>query len=528
MRCRVVCQVILLCAASPFLRAADCGPSRYDCAVYYVEHHDLDTAIQVLREELQQSPRNLKALNLLGIALTESGRGEEANREFRAALAIDPSFYPARKNLAINEFDLHHPAEAAANLHQVLQQAPDDPIAHIYLAEVSFQEKDYAAALSHYRKAGERAISRPVWALHYAQCLATSRQATEAETILRSLPVNGDMQFEGGLVLGRAGDYSGAAALFASSRSTYHDPYLAAYNQLLMLVRAGQYPAAITLFQELVAQGYGRAELYNLVSEAYRGTGSLQQAYDSLRTATRLEPTAEDNYVDLAALCLDNHDYDLALQILDIGIHYVPDSYRMYVQRGFTLVMRGRTQAAEKEFLTASKLAPNKSLPYIALGEVWMQMGQAQKAADMLREKSNLPGVDFLLPYVFAEALIRSGADAGTPQAREAARALQTSIRLNPKFARSHAELGKLLLRDGKIPLAIPELKIATELDPSDSGPFYQLGQAYRKTGQKEKANEMMARVEQLHSPEREMDVGKELQRLVKQDTAPSPTEAKP
>ena len=88
----------------------------------------------------------------------------------------------------------------------------------------------------------------------------------------------------------------------------------------------------------------------------------------------------------------------------------------MYVQRGVMLVMRGRMEEAEKEFRIASSLAPDKPLPYVAMSEVWMQSGQTQKAVDLLREKSSLPGTDFIVPLVFALALIRSGADAGTPQ----------------------------------------------------------------------------------------------------------------
>ncbi len=532
MRYRVVRQVavgaILSLLVSPVLRATDCGNNSYDCAVYHLAHQDLPAAIQALNEELQRFPRNLKALNLLGIALTESGQVEKANRKFREVLAINPAFYPARKNLAINEFGLHHLANAAADLRLVLKAVPADEIAHVYLAEISFQKNDFAAACPDYEKAAGRIAGNPSWTLHYAQCLVATGRTTRAAALLKGLSAtDGEGQFQGGLILGRAGAHADAAALFASAKKTYANPYVAGYNELLMLIRAGSYSQAIECFNQMTSEGYRNAELYNLVSEAYLKSGDIKQAYDALRTATKLEPAAEDNYVDLAALCLDNENYDLGLEILDVGIHYVPNSYRLYVQRGFMLVMRGRMEDAEKEFRTASRLAPDKSLPYIALGEVWMQLGQAQKAADMLREKSQAPGANFLIPYVFAEALIRSGADAGSPSAAEAIRALENSIRLNAKYSHSHAELGKLLLKEGELNRAIPELTLATELDPTDSGPFYQLGQAYRKKGEKAKADEMLARVAQLHSPDHDMDANRELKRLVKQDTL-SETEAKP
>jgi predicted Zn-dependent protease len=533
MRYRVFHQVavwgVLSLLVCPSLWAAECGPSRYDCAVFYLSHHDASAAIHALNEELQQSPRNLKALNLLGIVLTESGDVEAAGSKFKEALAVDPDFYPARKNLAINEFNLHRLREARTEFNRVLKNAPADPVVHIYLAEISYLKDDCGAALLHYERAASRVAANRVWTLHYAECLTNKGEVARATAVLEKLPAgDGEANFQGGLILGRSGAHQASAALFAVARMNYRDPYLAGYNQLLMLIRAGTYPEAIQVFNQLVGEGYGKAELYNLISEAYLKKGDVKEAYDSLRTATKLEPTAEENYVDLAAICMDDESYDLGLEILDVGIHYVPNSYRLYVQRGFMLVMRGRMEDAEKQFQLASKLAPEKPLPYIALGEVWMQMGQAQKAADMLREKSRAPEANFLIPYIFAEALIRSGADPGTPSAAEAMDALERSIRLNSKYAHSHAELGKLLLKQGELERAIPELKTATELDPDDSGSFYQLGQAYRKKGEKAKADEMLARVAQLHTPEHELDEKKELRRLVKQDTSAPQMEAKP
>ena len=193
-------------------------------------------------------------------------------------------------------------------------------------------------------------------------------------------------------MLGRADAYAPAAEFFGSARKRYSDPYVAGYNQLLMLVRAARYAEAIQLFKNLVAEGHNRAELYNVVSEAYIKTGQLQQAYDVLRTATKIEPQAEDNYVDLASVCLEYEDYPLGKEILDVGIHYIPNSYRLYIQRGVTFVMRGSLDAAEQDFQTASNLAPEKSLPYFALGWVWVQSGTNRKSSEGASGKEQAAG----------------------------------------------------------------------------------------------------------------------------------------
>jgi tetratricopeptide (TPR) repeat protein len=515
-----LCQVV---------QAAECTQAPYDCALFYVEHQNFQAAIRSLTVVLQQSPRHLNALNLLGIALTGSGHPAQGNARFKAALAIDPHFYPARKNLAINQFDGKHLAQAELEFNRVLKDAPSDGITHLYLAEISFAQNDFATAVKNYGQAHNRVSQKATWTLHYGQSLLEQKDVAQATVVFKLLPQNdGESRFQAGLILGRADAYAQAADLFGSARRRYNDPYVAGYNQLLMLIKAASYPDAIQLFKDLVAEGYKKAELYNVVSEAYLKTGQLQQAYDVLRTATQIEPQAEDNYVDLASVCLEYEDYPLGKEILDVGIHYIPNSYRLYIQRGVTFVMRGSLDAAEQDFQTASNLAPGKSLPYFALGWVWVQSGQTEKAIRVLREKRKMPGIDFLVPYILGVALIHSGAEPGTAAADEAVQAFETSINLSSNFSHSHAELGKLLFKQGQLDRAITELKAATALDPGDSGPVYVLAQAYRKKGQKAEADEMLAKIAQLHSDDHNLDVKKELKRLVRQDMATSQTQATP
>ena len=504
--------------------AAECTGTRYDCALIDVQHRNFQAAIQSLTAELQHQPHNLNALNLLGIALTGAGQPQKAAAPFQQALIVDPHFYPARKNLAINEFDLKHFGEAEIQFNRVLKDAPGDEIAHLYLGEISFGQKDLARAAKHYETGRKRIGLKAPWVLHYAVCLLAQNDVSQATGVLKLLPQgDGESRFQAGLILGGADAYAPAAEFFASARTHYRDPYVAGYDQLLMLIKGKSYPQAVQLFHELTGQGqdYRRAELYNLVSEAYLKTDRVQEAYDVLRTATRLEPEAEDNYVDLASVCLEYEDYPLGKEILDVGIHYIPKSYRLYIQRGVTFVMRGSLAEAEKDFQTASDLAPDKSLPYFALGWVWVQGAQTDKAVRVLREKSKLPGMDFLIPYIFGVALVHSGAESGTPAADEAVTAFESSIRLNANFSHSHAELGKLLYKQGQVDRAITELEAATTLDPGDSGPVYVLAQAYRKKGEKAEADKMLARIAALHSEDHNLDLKKELKRLVRQDTVP-------
>jgi tetratricopeptide (TPR) repeat protein len=529
MSLRKFAGLILLLSPAFAAPPVDCaGAAPYDCAVYLVQRRQFSPAITLLDKIVAQAPQDLKALNLLGIALTAAGQVEKANARFREVLKLDPAFYPALKNLAINEFTLNRLPEAKGHFEQVLKASPADDVAHLYLGEIAFERREFLPAIVHYERSRSRVDQSPVAVLHYAECLAQSGRLSDAPAVLAALGANDPQyQFQAGVLLGKAGAYRDAGNAFGLARKGSKDPYTAAYNQVLMLIRAGDNAAAIQLAADLFRQGMRRAELYNLISEAYLKSGQIEQAYNSLRTATELEPQAEDNYVDLAGICLDYENYDLGLEIVDIGLRHLPNSFRLRVHRGVMLAQKGLTQESEKEFEVASRLSPSQSLPYAALAMAWMQRGDTARAVEVLRQRVSQNPNDFMIPYILGIALIRSGAEPGTGMGAEARRAFETSVRLNPKFSRAHAELGKLLLKSGDVPAAVQYLETAVALDAKDGAAAYQLAQAYRRKGDTERAQEMLARVTKIRDEQEGIDPNAEMKRIVREGAAsPSRTAA--
>lgn len=509
--------VALLISALPQLiwSADDCnGKPPYDCAVALVQKGRLPAAIDVLEKLTTESPQNLKALNLLGIALSSAGDIEKANTRFRQALQADPEFLPALENLAINEFVLGQKAQAKTDLETVLRSHPDDEGAYVYLGEIAYGAKQYGEAAAHYEKGRTKVY--PV-ILHYAECLLATGRKDDFLAVLRAIPAEDtEKQFQAGLLLGKGEAYLDAAPFFGRARVRAADPYTAAYDQTLMLIRGGDYAGAIKLSEELFGAGLRRAELFNLVSEAYVKIGQVEKAYRALRTATQLEPEAEDNYVDFAGICLDNSNYQLGLEIVNIGLKHLPDSYRLHMHRGLLMAHQGLTQESKNEFELAGRLSPSQSLPYVALGLAWMQSGETAKAVEVLRARVKEKPSDFMLRYILGIALSRSDAEGGA----EAKSAFEAVVRLNPRFSPARAQLGKLLLKNGDLKGAIEQLETAVNLDPEDATAAYQLGQAYRGMGDTGRAQEMLARVVKLRHQKDDIDPKDEMQRLIRQGAA--------
>lgn len=518
---RVAVAALLGAAAAAGLAAAHppsdprCESEAYDCAVASVERGEFADAVALLDRLVVREPRNLKALNLLGIALTGAGKPRAANERFLQALRLDPAFYPASKNLAVNEFNAGRFAHSRRRFESVLKVAPEDEIAHLYLGEIAYRGGRHAAAIDHYEKSRTRVFSDPRVIVHYAGSLLRLGRVAAAVAALDRLPADdATARFEAGLALGRAGAHADAARFFGSARPAYRDRYAAGFNQALMLVDAGDHAAAARVAEEMIAEGATRAELHSLASRAYYGAGRIKEAYDALRTAARMEPETVEHYVDLAMICLDLENHDLGLEIVDVGLHYRPSSDLLHLQRGVLLAMKAQLAEAERAFDRARQLAPDRPAAHAALAMVWMQTGQTGRAVEALRTESRRR-TDHIVPYTFAVALIRSGVDPASSEAVEAVNALRQSIRANGDFAPAHSQLGRLLLKRGALDEAARELEKAIALDPGSTAALYNLAQAYNRRGDKARAAALLERVSRMNAAERGDDPDGELKRVV-------------
>ena len=492
-----------------------CDRTPYECAGHAIEHGDFNAAIALLERLLASDSRNLRIRNLLGIAFTGSGQVEEGSRHFREALALDPDFSPARRNLAVNEFNQGRLEAAERLFNEVVARIDADEVAHVHLGEIHYARKQPALALPHYEKGGARLMNNPAWMLHYASCLLDTKRTAEALTVLARLPADGLRRFEAGVLLARAGVYADAARHFGEARSTYKDPYAAGYNQILMLIEAADHDTAIRVAEEMLHTYSKSGELFNLASRAYVGAGRIKDAYDALRAAARLEPNEEQHYADLALICLDHENFDLGMEIVDVGLQYKPGSARLRLYRGVLLVMKGFVERAEREFEAAVKLAPEDAVMHVALAMAWMQSGHTANAVAHLRERMQGRRREPVVAYMFGVALLRSGVDPADEAAAEAIGAFEEAIRLDPRSADARTELGKIFLRRGETSRAIEHLEQAVSLDPDNPAPAYSLAQAYRRTGDTARARELLARVSRLNAQGRGDDPDSELKRMV-------------
>src|SRR5215467_3485522 len=479
--------------------------NQYGEAVNLVQRGEFDRALVVLRQIVDRAPNDLKVHNLMGIALSGAGRGTEASEQFKKVLDLDPNFVPALKNLGLQELNLGRTNEAALHLGQALRLAPSDPVPHWGLAEIAFRERRFESAAGHYEQSGSMALKDPRVMVRFATCYIEIKQPAKAQALVERIPWNADpnSQFQTGLILAKLGKYDDARKRFELAEPGYPEPYDVAYNLLLLSVRQGDFSKAIQTGQAMLEKGYRKAELYNLIARAYAGSGMINEAYESLRQATVIEPLDETNYLDLIALCLEKGNYDRGLSIADTAVKLIPRSGALHVDRGAALALKGQFDEAANEFKAAEQLAP-EGLAVAAMGLVLIQADRVPEAIAILKKHCDTGTSDPLVFWLLGEALYRSGPAPQSDAERQAVEALGKSIAMDAALAQPRALLGKIMMRRGELDRAQGDLEKAIQLDPDDVSTAYLLAQVYQKKGDKARAAELFARVEKAKTSDLE------------------------
>jgi tetratricopeptide (TPR) repeat protein len=462
-------------------------------------------AAGLLEPVLRNDPQDLRALTLMGMALSAQGRTGDANGLYRRALEIRPQFVPALRGLAMNEMAAGDAVAARKHFEALLKLDPSEPVAHLGLGEIQCAERQYAQCLDHFERSDGAYLADARLVLKFADAAIQTQQPAKAENVLSRMPSGADPEqhLQAGLMLARLEKYEPAAREFELA-ATGKDAYLAGYNLAFARLKADQPDAAIRTASGLIAGGSRTAELYNVLAHAYEKKGQTREAFEALRTATQIDPGDETNYLDLIALCLDHKNLDVALDIANVGVARLPKSEKLRLQKAIVLAMRGEFEPARLAFTEAAELSPAKGLPKVALGLVLLQMDRADEAVAVLRASSVSKDDRYLVNWFLAEALSRGAADQGGPEQDEAVAALRSSIEQRPDLSQPRVLLGKFLLRRGDIDSAIEQLSQALRIEPGNTTATYQLAQAYRKKGDSKRANELFASVSKAKSEERE------------------------
>lgn len=250
----------------------DFFPALFNLGYMYYSNGDPAKAEPVLRRAVRISPKDFNARYLLGGALSQINKPDEALRQWRAALGIQPRHPKLLQLMAVEYGKGRYFREAANVAERATAVAPDDP-------------NNWLLAINSFQEAGSPA--------------AAMRLARE---MVRRFPDSARANFEYGYELHRSGQMQAGMPYLRKAMdldASYEEPFFFVGENLLNEKKYGE--AAVPLRKAVdLRPGYMSARV--ALARALMSLDQLEEARAELERAAEIDPRHPQPHVLLSQI----------------------------------------------------------------------------------------------------------------------------------------------------------------------------------------------------------------------------------
>jgi Flp pilus assembly protein TadD len=412
----------------------------------------------------------------------------------------ESSAYPQQKNLdrdfraAVSLYEAGKYPDAATQLEKLVREAPESFEVQELLGLVYAAQSQDARATQHLQKAvslkPDSGPARTNLAANFARLgkldLATEqfRKAVELE------PGNFETNHNLGESYVRSGKVAEAAPYLEKAQQIDPSSYDNGYDLSLAYLQTNRLREAQQLIQALMKEK-NTAELHNLLAEVDEKDGKFVEAANEYEIAAHLDPS-ESNLFDWGSELLLHRTLGPAVEVFQQAFARYPTSQRLAVGLGMALYAHGNFDDAVRSLLRAADLNPAEPNCYFFLSKAYdSSPSQADEVTQRFRRFAELQPDNARAQYYYAMSLWKGKRTQDPGRDLHQIESLLTkSLARDPKLAEAHLQLGNLYSDQAKFAEAIPEYKRALELNSDLADAYYRLGQAYVRTGEKDRAQE--------------------------------------
>ena len=463
------------------------APPTIESTIAALRTQDYRGAAAMTQVLIRENPRDPRVWTLQGAAFAGLGEEKESLSSYEQALKLRPDYLPALEGAAQCEYRVASP-RAKDRLDSVLRIDPKNETAHAMLAALSFRQKQFAEAATHFALAPHAIAANPVALTEYGICLVQAQQFETATPVFQRL--------------------------FQLDATDWHNRY----NLGLIQYKTGDLAAAIDTLKPLVEDPAPKVDALNLIAAAYEATHDTPAATAALRRAIEIAPRDLQNYLDLASLCMDHAAFQVGIDVLTAGMESIPDSPELYAERAVLQAQLKQYDEAEADFEKADQLRPQQTFTTMGLGIELLEKNDTQRSVEVIRARLRKSPDEPELNFLLAEALARRGAAPGSAEFKEAEAAAQRAVKSNPHFAPPHDVLSRLYLRAGDTTHSIEECRLALKVDPTDRTALYHLINALRAGGDKAEVEALTEKLRKLAAAETRNQAESNRYRIVETD----------
>jgi tetratricopeptide (TPR) repeat protein len=356
-----------------------------------------EASLQAYERARQLNPASFECWYLEAVVLQRLARHPEAATRLREALAISPTYLPARSKLAEALFESRAFDESRALFSALAREPAAEPIAELGLGRIAAVEGRHDSAVTHLERA--IVLFPELGAAHYA--LTRSYRA-----------------------LGRQQDARRAAALhgqYGPRWPALDDPVLDTVAALkddatahvrrgIKLAGRGDIEGAIAAHEAALARDASHVEAHANLISLYARAGKFTKAEERYRTVTTLGVNLADAHYDYGVLLGLQEKWDLAAAAYRAALAVNPLHAQAHNNLGQILERQQNFAEAAAAYRQALNGQPAFRLARFNLGRMLIAMGRPAEAISELGKLVDLRDAE-APRYLFALAVahVRAG-----------------------------------------------------------------------------------------------------------------------
>ncbi len=433
---------------------------------WYASNKQFNCAVETFRGALKADPQSAQLHYLEGLALIGGGRAGEALPELKESVRLDSQVIKPHLMLAYLYEQAAKHNDAEEQWKQALAIDPNSVTALEGLSGDLLAREDYVGVIVLLRSAPrtERLainLSRALGTLTYLDDAA--KALTEA---MQLSPHSLDLAEAMTVVLVKQHRYEQAIKLLQSTADDHPDDVDAQVQLFRILVLTNHFDRARPMAARLLPLRPHDSEVLYLCGIVDRAVGNTVQAKARLEAAVAIDPNFFNSRYNLGMVLVLLHEWKEAKENLEKAIELDAPVPEVHFELAKALKGLGESERAGQEMKLYQQLkkADESALEAAAAaaqGDKDLNDSKVEDAARRYREAAEEAPVNAVYKYKLSIALHQAGDLAG-----ERAQ-LEESVKLDPKLAGAQNELGYVLSRAGDADGAVEHFRMAVQAAPA-------------------------------------------------------------
>jgi len=468
-------------------RPASKTPSPFADAEALLRQGNLEDAQNKLQEELQQNPSRPEGYALLGLVYTAQKNYTAALMAFQQGLKLSPNSTRIRNdmgNLYVAQGNLD---QAEKEFREVVSLNPADYDGNYNLALVLLAKKQPAEAIPYLLRIHPQTVAVQFSLTRaYLDAGRTTEGLKTATALSASNKDNVQVHFTLGVLLAAEKQLRPAQLQLEQANVLQPQTFEILYNLGQVCVRNAEFAKAELTLKRALNLKPDSPETLSLLAQVYSAQQKPVDALDLLVRAHKLAPENTDVIYYLARVSMSQNYYEDSIPLLESGQKIAPQRMDLRAALGESYFMSGRAEKAIEEFKQLIELDPT-ARSYAFLGLTYRQLGRFDEARkyfeEGLKKEPRNPSCLFNIGYIEERQ--------GDHEAAE--KRFQEVLRLSPDHAETLLELANLRIASKRYAEAAVLLRKYVRVSRAPAPGYYKLAMVERSLHQTEAAQRDMS-----------------------------------